>query len=333
MENLPLVSIIMSAYNSEAYIKEAIESVQKQTYQNWELLIVDDFSTDGTYSILVDYTNNDYRIKCFHNTENKGLTYNLVQLCHYAKGRYVARLDADDICKSDRIEKQVALMNKKDFDIVCSYAQGIGDKNSLLKVSKDGEVLRANLLFFNPIVHSTVMFVNDGSFIYDTNFKKSQDYDLWDRMSSEKKKFGVIPEALVYFRFHKNQISNKCSNEQLRNTELVRRRAISRLLFEYNDFEVNILMNWLSRKTISSTEEYFSVKKGLESILLQNKSLGLYKDISLQKAINGLKMELVVGSTFEGSTRISLTEKIKVIISALSVQSIKVLIACLLEKR
>ena len=333
MDQNPIVSIIMSAYNSEAYISEAIESIIRQTYQNWELLVTDDCSNDNTATIIQNYVTMDHRIILLRNECNKGLTANLVHMSTVAKGEYIARLDADDISRCDRLEKQINYIKKNKCDIVCSFAKGIGDRNLVLKTMKTGEELRACLLFFNPIVHSTVMFKNDGSFKYDASFLKSQDYDLWDRMSGMGKKFGVISETLVYFRFHENQISNRYSLEQANNSDIIRSRALERISPNVDANDKMVILSWLRNRKLESVKCYYIIINIFNQILQTNKKIRLYEQSSLKKIINILKMELILSPIVKSNEKITLMEKGKVVITTLSFRSLKLLLANALEKK
>ena len=193
MENYtyPVVSVIMSVYNSEAYIADAIMSIVSQTYDSWELIITDDCSTDNTVNIINSIS--DQRIRIIQNTENKGLTSNLINMQALCRGKYIARLDADDISRPDRLQKQVEVLEKNDkLDMVCSYASAIGDKKGIIKYPANEEHLKASLLFGNSVIHSSVMFRNESALKYSKEFRKSQDYDLWDRMIANRKHFFII---------------------------------------------------------------------------------------------------------------------------------------------
>ena len=107
-EKMPLVSIIMSVYNEERYIQESLDSVLSQTLDNFELIIIDDCSTDKTAEMIEGY--HDSRIRLYRNKENQGLTKNLNNALRYCRGDYIARMDGDDICLPQRLEKQVQYM-------------------------------------------------------------------------------------------------------------------------------------------------------------------------------------------------------------------------------
>ena len=113
IKNAPLVSVIIPVYNAEKYVEQAVRSIMIQTYQNLEILITDDCSTDGSFAILQKLATEDSRIKLSRNTENQKIVRTLNALVERASGKYIARMDADDISLTKRIETQVALMETK----------------------------------------------------------------------------------------------------------------------------------------------------------------------------------------------------------------------------
>ena len=113
-----LVSIIMPSWNTAQYISEAIESVLKQSYSNWELIIVDDCSTDNTISVVNKYKDN--RIRLFQNKENLGAAYSRNFALRQAKGRWIAFLDSDDVWYSEKLEKQILFMTKNNYSFSCT---------------------------------------------------------------------------------------------------------------------------------------------------------------------------------------------------------------------
>lgn len=128
-----LVSVIASVYNCECYIKEMIDSVINQTMQEWEMILVDDASTDGTWNIISSY--DDARIIIRRNNINKGLTYNLNVALSMCKGKYVIRIDGDDIACQDRFEKQVKYMEEHPSVVLSGgWMQAFGDANGIYVV-------------------------------------------------------------------------------------------------------------------------------------------------------------------------------------------------------
>ena len=283
------ISILMSVYNGEEFIEDAVNSVIQQTLKSWELLIVDDCSTDHTLDIIKQF--DDDRIIIIKNDEQKGLTANLCKMKQLARGKYIARLDADDLCRSDRLEKQYNYLEQhSDVDLVCSYAEIIGDGKGLIKPPVDNEDIKARLLFYSPIVHSSIMMRNSDLF-YDESFKRSQDYDLWDRMVHSGRVFGTIPEPLVCFRYHKGQISNTGSESQAYYANKVRSRALGRLGIDLSAEEAEAYYNFLNKNDVEDTEQFRLVFDVLSRI--ENSYSNQYCGKSLRKAIGSMDLALL----------------------------------------
>lgn len=211
--NNPLVSVVMATYNTEYYVlREAIESVIKQTYTNWELILIDDCSTKyNDFSFIDEY--HDDRIKIYHNEENLGCTKCFNIGIRLSKGKYIARLDADDISLPKRFELQVRYMEEhKLVKVLASRAVYFGDcSGANVVVPNNYECLRAYLLLHNYIHHSSVMFRKtlfevDGLY-YDESYKYAQDYDMWVRVLAMGDYFRYLPRCLIKVRIHSSQIS------------------------------------------------------------------------------------------------------------------------------
>lgn len=178
---MPEISIIMPAYNAEEYIAKSIASVCEQTYHNWELLITDDGSTDGTTSIIRHYQAIDDRIKLYVNAAGKGPASARNNSMSHASGQFIAFLDADDIWRSDKLAKQIAFMKaeKADFSFTAYNhinAEGVFQK----KIEVPESVNYAALLLANVIATATVMIRRE-SFddLSMPDFPRAQDYALW----------------------------------------------------------------------------------------------------------------------------------------------------------
>lgn len=214
----PKVSVLICVYNGEKYISQALESIYNQTYQDFEVIIVDDGSTDGTSDILVEMK--DSRTFIYRNAQNKGLTKSLNLGLKLCRGRYIARMDADDISLPRRFEKQVEFLGKNsDYALVgSSYYQMSEDGKivSLIKVLTGDSEIREGLKNQNWFGHGTVMIRRDclskleG---YDERYKLAQDYDLWIRVA-EKYKVDNIGEPLYCWRTVPSRISNTKKEEQ-----------------------------------------------------------------------------------------------------------------------
>ena len=195
----PLVSVIISTYNEEKYIAESIRSILLQDYPNIEIIIVDDASTDDTVRIIREMKSD--KVRLYLNKENKKLAHNLNFAISKANGKYVARMDADDIAWKNRISEQVAYMEKHpDIDVLAAFAKSFGDSTILKSGPCEHEDIFAQLLFTNPLCHPTVMFRKSTiDYLYDESCAAGQDYELWARIINQKK-FHVIDKVLLNYR-------------------------------------------------------------------------------------------------------------------------------------
>lgn len=215
----PLVSVIMSVYNMEEHVATSINSILNQSLSDFEFLIMDDGSTDQSFDILKEYEASDKRVKVFHQ-KNQGLTYSLNLLLNKVNGKYIARMDADDISDKYRFEKQVRyLQSKADVSLVTCWGNIFYDPDLLYLcncVPDNSHTIKLILSKgFNPIMHSSVMLRNDILEKYQLRYRYrfAQDYDLWCRLS-EITEFGVVTEYLHFLRMNNKSISSKHSGHQ-----------------------------------------------------------------------------------------------------------------------
>lgn len=222
--SLPLVTIAIPFYNAEQYLRQALLSVVNQSYQNWELILVDDNSRDRSVDIAKEFSLRDERIRVICDGHNRGLATRLNETVNIAKGELYARMDADDIMDVDRIQTQVQyLAEYPDVDVVGSMAYII---------DKDSNVIsESNLVMENPKTVEDIL--NGGGFIhpsimgktswfkqnpYDENLRRMQDLVLWLR-SVEHSNFKILPSKLMFYRavgiptIKKDWQEFKCSNE------------------------------------------------------------------------------------------------------------------------
>ena len=210
----PLVSIILPAYNCEAYLQQTINSLLQQTYTNFELLIINDGSTDSTFEIINSYT--DSRIQLIQNDGNKGLIYSLNNGFELAKGKYIARIDADDICLPERIEKQVNWLEQNPSTaVVASTIQFINEKNvvtgfwDLDRKTITKEVIKKAMLWECCIAHPSVMIRSSiiKNYKYNSYQKHIEDYDLWLQLLADNFVIEKINEPLLLYRVDQQSVT------------------------------------------------------------------------------------------------------------------------------
>lgn len=198
------ISVLMSVYNASPYLRDSVESVLGQTFGDFEFIIVDDASTDGSLKILRDYEKADRRIKVVSNEANIGMTRSLNRSFRMACGKYVARQDADDISLPDRFRIEYEyLENDPDIFLVgggCIIISENGEAARVEKMITDEAVLKKRLEERNAVRHSSMMFRRRQADLYREKFYYAQDYDLLLNILSEGKRAVNLPDALIKYR-------------------------------------------------------------------------------------------------------------------------------------
>ena len=226
-----MISVILPAYNAHKYLREAVDSILNQTYKDFELIIIDDGSSDSSSEIIESY--NDSRIRFFKNGENKGLIYTLNRGITLANGEYIARMDADDISLPTRFEKQVEYMDAHLECIVCgSFIQMFKDTENIGKpvgVFGDDAILKEYLFRDACFAHPSVMMrtecIKTTGIHYSSEFLHAEDYKFWVDLVPYGA-FYNIPEVLLRYRVGENQVSQKYHNIQVRNSSRIRKGYI-----------------------------------------------------------------------------------------------------------
>lgn len=206
-----LVSIITPTYNCGKFIAETIDTVLAQTYSNWEMIIVDDVSTDNTEEIVRRYMEKDSRIKYKKLDENSGAAVARTTAMKMAEGRYMAFLDSDDLWTNDKLESQLAFMKEHDYAFTCTaYEQIDENSQSLNRVINTIEKTDYNRLLLDcPVGNSTVMYdvLKMGKFEVP-NIRKRNDDALWLQMLKKEKYIWGMQDVLMKYRIRTNSISS-----------------------------------------------------------------------------------------------------------------------------
>jgi glycosyltransferase involved in cell wall biosynthesis len=212
----PLISVAMPVYNGEKYLAEAVDSILAQTFTDFELIIIDDGSTDNSLSVLQAYQKRDSRIRLI-SRENKNLVATLNEIIDLARGKWVARMDQDDIALPQRFERQLEWLYSTSADISGSWVQRFGTSDRrVVRLSQTDEAVKMEMLFCSPFVHPSVMMrtLLIKRLRYKSLWEKAEDYDLWERAAEAGWKMTNAPEVLLLYRVHKSQISTKVSAQQ-----------------------------------------------------------------------------------------------------------------------
>lgn len=217
----PIVSVVMAAYNTEKTIEMAIQSIVDQTYTNWEFVIIDDGSTDATIPIIYDIQRRCKKIKLISNKKNLGLAASLNKGIAFSKGKYIARMDADDESYPERLEKQIMFMQKHpEVDVLGTGAVLIGKQgefqNHILLPETHDELescIFKKSLFFHPSVMMKKRFLEKVGG-YDEKAIRSQDLELWIKGFKRGYTYHNLQEPLLKYRTNNYQLSLKKLKEQ-----------------------------------------------------------------------------------------------------------------------
>lgn len=249
----PEVTVLMSVYNGETHLKEAVESILNQTFRDFEFIIINDGSMDGTAAILAPYESIDRRIHIYHQ-ENRGLIASLNRGCQLSKGKYIARMDADDISLPDRIAKQVGYMEThQDVGVIGTWVDVIDDKCRIVgswHMPTASGVIGWSLFFANPLAHSSVIIrrnVVERLGFYRSDALHAEDYDLWARASLITRIVNM-PEVLLQYRLSHQSVSSRYSKTQEQTKIQISHWMIRQFLGSEASFETVANLNRVSKQ-------------------------------------------------------------------------------------
>jgi len=299
----PEISVIMSVYNGEEYIAEAIESVIGQSFTDWELIIVNDCSTDGTADILDDFAKKDSRVKVHTNEVNLRLPKSLNKAISFAEGKYIARMDADDVCLPDRFEKQFAFM-ENNGDIALSSCrfmtlkkEGIASGGCGGRV--DSNALSARLLFTNPILHPGIIAKADvmKELKYDETLTCTEDLELWIRFVISGHKIEILPEYLMLYRIHDKQITSTTIARQRDEVLRIQSKYFPHLLTDMDDRFREFYINGIyftDDRNVDKFKEFFKwAKKNNKKIAKNTLNYAMFEVLAEYKRKGIAKKDLI----------------------------------------
>lgn len=276
-----MVSVILTVCNGEKFLCEAIDSILNQTYQEFELIIIDDGSTDSTLRVINSYY--DPRIRLIENSKNRGQSYSRNLGIKESIGEYIAIMDADDIALPERIETQYEYLKSNPQISLCgSWIEVIDEEGNFKKIRKvptENFEIKADLIFNCPIIHPTVMFVKknfvENGFYYDEEFKYAQDMELWSR-AMFKLNFANIPLPLLKMRFGNSMsISFKYKTEQQHFGGVIVNNTLKRLgITEEWDFKQSLLQKILLYNKILKSDKLkisYEILKGMLKTYFPNR--------------------------------------------------------------
>lgn len=251
MKENPLISVILPCFNAEQYLQLALESIVNQTYSNLEIILINDGSTDCTEEICLRFKEADSRITYLKNKQNLGLIDTLNKGISVATGDYIARMDADDISHLSRFSLQINFLIKNpSIDLLGSIAQPIdvhGNKlaNKVSTTYFEPKTLRFSSYFTQPFFHGSILAKSGllKTNKYDSNFKHSEDFELWLRLNSKNFTFANIQETLYYYRLNPQGVSINNEKKQIKSHNLASYKYLNKIKEEEINFEITSILN------------------------------------------------------------------------------------------
>lgn len=294
MKKNPLISVVLSVYNGEKYLSEAIESILTQTYKNFEFIIINDGSTDKSPEIINSYQEHDNRITVI-SRENKGLIDSLNEGIKKAEGKYIARMDADDISLPVRFEEQVKFMeDNPDIGISGSAVIRFGKniKTVTWKLLKNNDAIKSELLFSSTFAHPSVIMNREmiikNNLFYDNQFLHAEDFELWTRMAKITN-MSNLPKPLLKYRVVESSITRE-ANKNLEERYLIHKRVFNTYLEELgiqnSDEENKLHFNVSINDRIKEHEICFeALENYFNKLIFANKSKKIFNTLEMKKVL------------------------------------------------
>lgn len=271
------ISIGIPIYNAEKYLENAIRSVLNQTYTKWELLLVDDGSTDHSLNIAKKYEKLDSRIRVIHDGKNKKLPSRLNQIIHESKYDFIARMDADDIMHPQRLEKQIRILIEENYDLISSSYYTIDSQDKVVSsrvIVKEqlaiNDFLNGNYYILHPSIMARKQWYLENN--YDPEFDRAEDYELWFRsIINNKLNIKILKELLMFYREEGSVSKNK---------QLLSYKATDAMLNKYkSDLESIKFLKAKLRNFFKIFVYSFFYNGFLQKILLERRNkLNKFKD-------------------------------------------------------
>ncbi len=287
------ISVIMPVYNGADYLVDAVDSIIGQTYQDFELVIINDCSTDDTEEIIQSY--HDKRIVYLKNEENLGVARTLNRGLDIAKGEYIARMDADDIARPERLLIQKDYMESHpEVDVLATSSQSFNEAGVLFEghTSTDEEILKLDFLFSCGICHPTVMMKRETlerlNLRYDHDFNKVEDYDLWCRMIDLGCVIRSIDKILLDHRLHANQVTSVYSPDMFRKLKKIHARTFDNIGVDYTKEELDNFCS-CSHDAEGDSVDYKELCTLLEKVL----NSGAYNQNKMKRYCKGFALQVV----------------------------------------
>lgn len=300
----PLVTVLMPVYNGQDYLKDAIDSILAQTFADFEFLIINDGSTDATESIILSYT--DPRINYVKNPENIKLISTLNKGLALAKGKYIARMDADDISLPTRLAAQISYMEQHPEIGLCgSYIQTLeAGSEYVIKYQTESDQIKFRLLFDTHFPHPAAVLrksvLVDNKLEYELDYIHAEDYVLWNRMALHTGLHN-IPEVLVLKRSHAAQVSIVHNQLQQTIMSAFRKEIMEAIMGPITPGDYYLYENLLLGTYPEEKEKAIALINFLNAFVLANRQKQAYNTAILENHFGKLAFSIAYNASALGA--------------------------------
>ena len=284
--NNPAISIVLSVYNAEKYIGEAIASILSQTFSDFEFILIDDGSTDNTLGIIKSFS--DPRIRVIKNEKNLGMAKSWNIGLIEASGEFVARMDGDDIAHKERLQKQHDFFAKHpDIDVCGTFARTFGAEERILEYRTSDEEIKAGLVWKPTLLHPSVMLrmkkIREYKLLYDELLSPAEDWLFWLKIKPYVR-FEILPDVLLFYRMGQQNITYKLKHEGKERNSNIHRMILSGMKIQFDDYELKLHQFILAQfSLIPNSENVKSARQWLVKLIHHNKNVKLYNDTAFVK--------------------------------------------------
>ncbi len=283
---MPKVTVLMPTYNVAPFVGEAIESVLRQTYSDFELLVMDDCSTDNTIEVVRSF--DDSRIRIVQNDRDLGLAENLNRGLSLITTEYVARMDGDDIGCPDWLEREVAILDTHpDIGICGAGFERFGTTETVVQFPKRHEDIAANMLFECSVIVPTfrMSLIRNHGLHYKSEAFPAEDYQFWSECLRITRIYN-IPRTLFHYRMHPTQICSSRREEQLRKVKETRLYMLDWLSNDFNNEEKSYYAESFMEPYIVSKHDLRERKAFCKKIIEKNRKRGNFDEAALRRRLD-----------------------------------------------
>lgn len=298
----PIISVIMPVYNCASYIEDAVNSILNQTFSDFELIIIDDASIDYTTDILKKFT--DPRIKFVFKEKNQGVSSAANDGFRLAKGKYIARMDGDDISVKERFEKQVAILENNPKIFICGgFVQYLGGTNNIVVHKETHQEIITELLLSCSICMGVSMFRRKelAGYFYDENKKSGEDYDFWTKVAWCGEMYN-IQEVLLLYRVHSNQASIAHKPQQIIDDIEIRIFLFKKIKYNTQKYTDALIAKMLLLNQSITIKEFALFSKWIKELAFLNRKSKGYPQKELENVLKTIKRTLLFSLYFKETT-------------------------------